>query len=68
MGCLVALLGALVGTAVGIALTFPLLAGTEADALSYLAMFIFLGFVGGALGATFGLVWRDLRKRRRRGQ
>jgi hypothetical protein len=65
MGCLVAFLGAAVGTAVGIALTFPLLAGTEADAFSYLATFIFLGFIGGALGATFALVWRDFRKRRR---
>jgi amino acid transporter len=66
VGCLAALLGALVGMAVGVALTFALLVGAEADSFSWLAVFVIFGFVGGLLGATAALVWRDIRKRRRR--
>jgi hypothetical protein len=65
MGCLVAFIGALVGMLIGIGLTFALLLGENADALSWLAVFVVFGGVGGLLGTTAALVWRDVRKRRK---
>jgi hypothetical protein len=66
MGCLLAFLGWVAGALVGIALTFALLVGAEADALTWLASFVFFGFVGGALGATAGAVWHDRRRKNAR--
>jgi len=59
VAALVIAFGAIVGGVSGCAATFPLLSGTDADAFSYLAMFLFLGFVGALLGAGLGfLLWR----------
>jgi hypothetical protein len=55
MGCLVALLGAVAGGAVSIALTYWLLAGAEADAFTWLATALFSLFFGIPIGAGLAL-------------
>jgi hypothetical protein len=44
---------------IGVALTFPILSGTEPDGLVYLAAWVFFGAVGALLGA--GLAYGFLR-------
>jgi len=68
MGCLVALLGALVGLLIGIGATFALLVGEgdDADALTWLVSFLFLGGLGAAIGITVALVWYAGWRRKRR--
>ena len=65
MGCLAALLGSLVGGVVGVLLTFPLMSGIDADAFSWLAMFLVFGFIGALLGAGAGLGIGQVLTRRR---
>lgn len=59
MGLLVALFGAVAGAAIGVALTYVLVSGAEADALTWLAVGLLFGFacsLGGAVAT--GLLCR----------
>jgi len=58
-GDIAAVLGAGGGGVIGVALTFPILSGTEPSGLVYLAAWMFFGFVGALLGAglAYGF-WR----------
>jgi hypothetical protein len=56
----VGLFGALAGGVGGVALTFPLLSGTEPHGLVYLAAWMFFGFIGAVLGAGLAVLLRRL--------
>ena len=58
VGCLVALVGGIIGAVIGLALTYAILAGQGVDALVWAVTFALFGLVGLALGAgaTFGLL------------
>jgi hypothetical protein len=55
--CLVTLLGAIAGGAIGIGLTFRVMSARD-DAFAWLGMFSALGFLGAFLGAGLAIaVW-----------
>ena len=58
VGCLVALVGGIVGSVVGIAVTYAILAGQGVDALVWAVTFVLFALIGLALGAgaAFGLL------------
>jgi hypothetical protein len=56
----VGLFGVFAGGAIGVALTFPFMSGTEADAFVWGIMFMFLGFIGALLGGGVAVLLRRL--------
>jgi hypothetical protein len=58
VGCLVALVGGIVGSVVGVAVTYAILAGQGVDALVWAVTFVLFALIGLALGAgaAFGLL------------